>query len=137
MKDWNNIKSMSQISKLYQNSTTKSSNYGKLTKRIKPSLKKESFIELKRTNPNQSKERTHIKPVIPLNHERSKSNARLLNDSVVQMNEWIKRSLMNFKTDLLGLKHNERYSADTENLVKLVQKYIDKIAKIEGKFKLK
>jgi len=44
---------------------------------------------------------------------------------------------MNFKTDLLGLKHNDRYSSDTENLVKLIQKYIDKIIKIEGRFRLK
>ena len=50
-------------------------------------MKKESFIEFKKTDPNQTKERTHIKPVNVLNHERSKSSSRLLNDSVVQMSE--------------------------------------------------
>jgi len=43
--------------------------------------------------------------------------------------------LINFKTDLLGLKHNDRYSTETENLVKLIQKYMEKWSKIQAKAK--
>lgn len=75
--------------------------------------------------------------MLGIGHERSKSNLKTFGDSVVQTSESLKRSLLNFRSDLLGLQHNERYSAETENLVKLIQKYVDKLAKIEQRYKLK
>lgn len=70
-------------------------------------------------------------------HDRSKSNLRGFTDAIVQASESIKRSLLNFKTDLLGLRHDERYSLETENLVKLIHKYTDKLSKIDQRYKLR
>lgn len=69
-------------------------------------------------------------------HERSKSNMKSLGDSVASASEGFKRSLINFKTDLLGLRHDNRYSKETEALVKLVNTYTDKLTKIENCFGL-
>lgn len=74
-----------------------------------------------------------IKPVFGA-HERSKSNMKSLGDSVAIASEGFKRSLVNFKADLLGLSHDNRYSKETEALVRLVNTYTDKLTKIENWF---
>jgi len=83
-----------------------------------------------------NKSKKSIKPMIGSSHERSKSSVKNANHSIIQASESLKRSLINFKSDLLGLKHGQRYSAETENLVQLIQKYTERIYKIETKFKL-
>lgn len=80
-----------------------------------------------------NKFKKHIKPIFGKTHERTKSSLKMYGESVFQTFEGLVRSLINFKTDLLGLKHNERYSSETENLVKLIQKYMDKCTKIQSK----
>lgn len=42
--------------------------------------------------------------------DRPKTNLKSFSDSVLETSEGLKRSLYNFKTDLLSLKQNSRYS---------------------------
>lgn len=106
-----------------------------LTHRAKPSAKFESNqpqVEIR-----QKRIKSPIKPILGGQHERSKSSLKSFGDEVLQTSEAIKRSLANFKSDLLGLKHDERYSTETDNLVKLIQKYMERFYRIEYKYKLR
>lgn len=57
----------------------------------------------------------------------------MVNESIVQTFDGFMRNLINFKTELLGLRHNDRYSTETENLVKLIHKYMEKCHRIQHK----
>lgn len=107
-----------------------------LTHRCKPVNLYDSTFQ-KTVDSISKNSRKVVKPVIGTGHERSKSNIKTFGVSVIQTSESLKRSLINFRSDLLGLQHNERYSAETDNLVKLIQKYVDKLMKIEHRYKLK
>lgn len=78
------------------------------------------------TNSHTKNPKKAIKPIIGKSHSRSRSNIKSLSESILQTFDGFMRSLINFKTDLLGLQHNDRYSNETENLVKLIQKYLEK-----------
>jgi hypothetical protein len=73
------------------------------------------------------------KPVMEI-HERSKSSMKTPEIAIAKASEGFKRSLINFKTDLMSLNHDNRYSKENEALIKLVQKYTDKLVKIEQWF---
>ena len=140
MKDKRSPKLQRKVSKFdLKNATLTlngSSSVQALTQRCKPvNLYDSSFQKTMDTISKNS--RKVVKPVLGVSHERSKSSIKTFGFSVVQTNESLKRSLINFRSDLLGLQHNERYSAETDSLVKLIQKYVDKLVKIEHRYKLK
>ncbi|CAI2362649.1 unnamed protein product [Moneuplotes crassus] len=102
-------------------------------KKPKNSALYEASINLPKAESQCKRYKKQIKPVLRKSHERSKSNLKAVSESVVQTFDGFVRTLINFKTDLLSLQHNDRYSSETENLVKLIQKYLEKCNRIQMK----
>ena len=68
-------------------------------------------------------------------NERNKSILSKSNDQwYIWMHE-LNRELIKFKTDLLNKKNKNKYLTETEYLIKLLQKHIDKVERIEAKLK--
>lgn len=107
-----------------------------LTHRDKPRAPYETSLDLT-TEIRPKKIKNGIKPIIGKSHERSKSNIKSFGDAVIQTSASFQLALSNFRSELLGLKHNERYSAETESLAKLIHKYSDRFWKVEQKYKLR